>query len=192
MKINYALFCFIAVTVLNTAFLQAQSINNLEGNNGFKKYKLGSKFVMGYGVKIRDESGADKIIVDYSKDKIGDIPVKTIELYYIKDTLSRIVVRVPVEYYDRLSEACKNSFGMPNEDLSENENNQATKTSSGNNYRDLYIWKAKRFSMEYMYFYPKFNGGGNAVRDLYLDYSFNDYPLRLQTVKKGDYSAKNF
>ena len=37
--------------------LQAQSLKNLDENNGFKKYKLGSKFVMGYGVKHKDAIG---------------------------------------------------------------------------------------------------------------------------------------
>src|SRR6185503_1142511 len=112
--------CLLA-SVFTTATLQAQSIKSLEENNGFKKYKLGSKFVLGLGIKNKDEEGADKIVIDYTKDMIGDIPVKTIELYYLKDTLSRIIVRVSPEYYLKLIEAVKSSFEQPTQDLSYNE-----------------------------------------------------------------------
>ena len=67
------------------------------GKQWVKKYKLSSKFVLGLGVKHKDPDGADKIVIDYTKDMIGDIPVKTIELYYLKDTLAKIIVNVSPE-----------------------------------------------------------------------------------------------
>ena len=68
---------------------------------------------MGLGVKHKDAEGADKIVIDYTKDMIGDIPVKAIELYYLKDTLAKIIVQVSPEYYEKLIAACKSSFGQP-------------------------------------------------------------------------------
>jgi hypothetical protein len=73
------------VGLFATITTRSQSLKSLEDNNGFKKHKLGSKFVMGLGIKNKDEDGADRVIIDYTKDMIGDIPVKTIELYYLRD-----------------------------------------------------------------------------------------------------------
>jgi hypothetical protein len=183
--------CFLAgvILVLN---MQAQSLKNLEDNNGFKKYKLGSKFVLGLGIKYKDEEGADKIVIDYLKETIGDIPVKTIELYYLKDTLSKIIVRISPEYYAKLIDACKSSFGQPTKDFSSNEKVKLDSTVSVNSYKDNYIWKANRLRMEYYYFYPKISNGAYGARSLYLTYILNDYGQRLQRAKKGANSAKNF
>jgi len=68
---------------------------------------------MGLGIKQKDEDGADKIVVDYTKDMIGDIPVKAIELYYVRDTLAKILVRISPEYYEKLNDGVRNSFGQP-------------------------------------------------------------------------------
>jgi hypothetical protein len=51
-------------------------------------------------------------VIDYAKETIGDIPVKTIELYYLKDTLAKIIVQISPEYYEKLINACKSSFGQ--------------------------------------------------------------------------------
>src|SRR5436190_1172508 len=121
MKKNLFFFSCLLIGVLATLNMQSQSLKNLEDNNGFKKYKLGSKFVLGLGVKHRDEEGADKIVIDYAKETIGDIPVKAVELYYLKDTLAKIIVQVSPEYYEKLIDACKSSFGQPTKDISNNE-----------------------------------------------------------------------
>jgi len=178
--------------ILAISNIQAQSLKNLEDNNGFKKYKLGSKLVLGLGVKYRDPEGADKIVIDYTKDMIGDIPVKTIELYYLKDTLAKIIVQVSPEYYEKLISACKSSFGQPTKDISNNEKVKFDSTGSVNYYKDNYIWKATRLRMEYFYQYPKTGSGAYGTRDLYLTYILNDYGQRLQRVQRGINSAKNF
>ena len=178
--------------ILAISNIQAQSLKNLEDNNGFKKYKLGSKLVLGLGVKYRDPEGADKIVIDYTKDMIGDIPVKTIELYYLKDTLAKIIVQVSPEYYEKLIAACKSSFGQPTKDVSNNEKVKFDSTASLNYYKDNYIWKATRLRMEYFYQYPKTGSGAYGTRDLYLTYILNDYGQRLQRVQRGINSAKNF
>ena len=101
--------------------MQAQSLKSLEENNGFKKYKLGSKFVLGLGVKHKDADGADKIVIDYTKEMIGDIPVKTIELYYLKDTLAKIIVKISPEYYEKLIDGMQRVLLAPTKDFSSNE-----------------------------------------------------------------------
>ena len=178
--------------ILAISNIQAQSLKNLEDNNGFKKYKLGSKFVLGLGVKYKDAEGADKIVIDYTKDMIGDIPVKTIELYYLKDTLAKIIVQVSPEYYEKLIAACKSSFGQPTKDFSNNEKVKSDSTTSVNYYKDNYIWKATRLRMEYFYLYPKISSGAYGTRSLYLAYILNDYGQRLQRIQRGINSAKNF
>lgn len=172
--------------------MEAQSLKNLEDNNGFKKYKLGSKFVLGLGVKHKDEEGADKIVIDYTKEMIGDIPVRSIELYYLKDTLAKIIVRISPEYYAKLIDLCKNSFGEPTKDFSSNEKVKFDSTVSVNAYKDNYIWKTNRLRLEYFYFYPKISTGAYGTRTLYLTYILNDYGQRLVRVKKGANSARNF
>ena len=172
--------------------LRSQSLKSLDDNNGFKKYKLGSRFVVGMGIKHKDEEGADKVVIDYAKETIGDIPVKAIELYYLKDTLSRIIVRVSPEYHEKLIEACKSSFGPPTQDISNNAKTNFDSTFSGNLYKDDFIWKAKRLRMEYYYSYPKVSTGAYGIKSLYLAYVINDYAQRLQRVKKGTNTAKNF
>ncbi len=180
-------------SLLAISRLQAQSVKNLDQNNGFKKYKLGSKFVVGYGIKYKDEEGADRIVIDYAKESIGDIPVKTIELYYLRDTLAKIIVRVSPEYYEKLLDACKDGFGQPTQDISSNQKvNKDTAAVSVNYYKDDYIWKASRLRMEYYYSYPKLSGGAYGNKSLYLAYALNDYWQRLQRVKKGANTAKNF
>lgn len=183
--------CLLAgVFIIST--IQSQSLKNLEDNNGFKNYKLGSKFVLGLGVKHKDEEGADKIVVDYAKEMIGDIPVKTIELYYLKDTLAKIIVQVSPEYYEKLIDACKSSFGQPTKDVSNNEKVKFDSAGNVNYYKDNYIWKATRLRMEYFYLYPKISSGAYGARNLYLTYILNDYGQRLQRVQRGINSAKNF
>jgi hypothetical protein len=180
------------VGMLMITNLQAQSLKNLEDNNGFKKYKLGSKFVLGQGVKHKDQEGADKIVIDYTKEMIGDIPVRSIELYYLKDTLAKIIVNVSPEYYAKLIDACKNGFGQPTKDFSSNEKVRIDSTVSGNYYKDNYIWRANRLRLEYLYLYPKITTGAYGTRTLYLTYVLNDYGQRLARVQKGNNSAKNF
>jgi hypothetical protein len=192
MKKNlFCIFCLLAGVFVKPN-LQAQSLKNLEDNNGFKKYKLGSKFILGLGVKHRDEEGADKIVVDYAKETIGDIPVKAVELYYLKDTLAKIIVQVSPEYYEKLIDACKSSFGQPTKDISNNEKVKFDSTSYENYYKDNYVWKAPRLRMEYFYLYPKMGSGAYGTRTLNLTYILNDYGQRLQRVQRGINSSKNF
>jgi len=193
MKIGILRIYFFSLSILTITALQAQSLKSLDDNNGFKKYKLGSKFVIGTGVKNRDTEGADKVIIDYANEKIGDIPVKAIELYYLKDTLAKIIVRISPEYYAKLAEAVRNSFGQPTQDLSNNEKvSLDTAALSPNYYKDDHIWKTKRLRMEYYYSYPKVSSGAYGIKDLHLLYALNDYGQRLQRVKRGVNSAKNF
>jgi hypothetical protein len=190
-KTLFRIYCLLAgVLIIST--IQAQSLKNLEDNNGFKKYKLGSKLVLGLGVKHKDPEGADKIVIDYTKDMIGDIPVKAIELYYLKDTLAKIIVQVSPEYYEKLINACKSSFGQPTKDVSNNEKVKFDSTGSVNYYKDNYMWKATRLRLEYFYQYPKVGTGAYGARSLYLAYILNDYGQRLQRVQRGINSAKNF
>ena len=172
--------------------MQAQSLKSLEENNGFKKYKLGSKFVLGLGIKHKDQDGADKVVISYTKDMIGDIPVQSIELYYLRDTLAKIIVRISPEYYAKLIDLCKSSFGEPTKDFSSNEKVKFDSTVSVNNYKDNYIWKANRLRLEYFYLYPKISSGAYGAKMLYLTYILNDYGQRLVRVQKGSNSAKNF
>jgi hypothetical protein len=172
--------------------MQAQSLKSLEDNNGFKKYKLGSKFVLGLGIKHKDADGADKIVIDYTKEMIGDIPVKSIELYYLRDTLAKIIVNISPEYYEKLIDACKSSFGQPTRDNSSNEKLKSDSSASTNYYKDNYIWKANKLRLEYFYLYPKITSGAYGTRTLYLTYILNDYGQRAQRVQKGNNPAKNF
>jgi hypothetical protein len=192
MKINTFRTYFLPIVMLTATVVQAQSLKSLDDHNGFKKYKLGSKFVLGLGVKHKDEEGADKIVIDYANETIGDIPVKTIELYYLRDTLAKIIVRVSPEFHLKLIDACKNSFGQPTQDISNNEKVKLDSNVAVNSYKDDYLWKTNRLRLEYFYTYPKTSDGAYGVKNLYLAYSLNDYGQRLKRVQKGVNSAKNF
>ena len=174
MKKNIFLISSLFVGLLMITNIQAQSLKSLEENNGFKKYKLSSKFVLGLGIKHKDADGADKIVIDYTKEMIGDIPVKSIELYYLKDTLAKIIVNISPEYYEKLIAACKSSFGEPTKDFSSNEKVKFDSTVSATYYKDNYIWKANRLRLEYFYLYPKITSGAYGTRTLYLTYILND------------------
>ena len=171
---------------------ECQSIKNLETNNGFKNYKLGSKFNMAYGVKRKDGDGVDKVVIDYTKETIGDIPVKTIELYYLKDTLAKIIVKIPPNYYQKLLEGCNATFGLYTADISNNAEKTSDSSASSINYTNNYIWKTKSFQMEYVYYYPKSGTGAYGNTTLHLAYVLNDFPLRLKRVKAYSNPAKNF
>ena len=136
--------------------------------------------------------GDDKIVISYTKDMIGDIPVQSIELYYLRDTLAKIIVRISPEYYSKLIDLCKSSFGEPTKDFSSNEKVKFDSTVSVNNFKDNYIWKANRLRLEYFYLYPKISSGAYGAKMLYLTYILNDYGQRLVRVQKGSNSAKNF
>ena len=192
MKENFLRISGLLVCLLVITNIQAQSLKSLEENNGFKKYKLNSKLVLGLGIKHKDADGSDKIVIDYTKDAIGEIPVKSIELYYLKDTLAKIIVNISPEYYEKLIDACKSSFGEPTKNFSSNEKVKFDSTVSTNYYKDNYIWKANRLRLEYFYFYPKTGSGAYGTRTLYLAYILNDYGQRLQRVQKGTNPAKNF
>lgn len=190
-KCLYCIACLV-VGLLIIANMQAQNLKSLEDNNGFKKYKLGSKFVLGLGIKHKDQDGADKIVIDYTKEMIGDIPIQAIELYYLRDTLAKIIVRISPEYYAKLIDLCKNSFGEPTRDFSSNEKVKFDSTVSVNSFKDNYIWKANRLRLEYFYLYPKISSGAYGAKMLYLTYILNDYGQRLVRVQKGTNSARNF
>jgi len=192
MKENFLRISGLLVCLLVITNIQAQSLKSLEENNGFKKYKLNSKLVLGLGIKHKDADGSDKIVIDYTKDAIGEIPVKSIELYYLKDTLAKIIVNISPEYYEKLIDACKSSFGEPTRNFSSNDKVKFDSTISTNYYKDNYIWKANRLRLEYFYFYPKTGSGAYGTRTLYLAYILNDYGQRLQRVQKGTNPAKNF
>ena len=190
-KCLYCIACLV-VGLLIIANMQAQNLKSLEDNNGFKKYKLGSKFVLGLGIKHKDQDGADKIVIDYTKEMIGDIPIQAIELYYLRDTLAKIIVRISPEYYAKLIDLCKSSFGEPTRDFSSNEKVKFDSTVSVNSFKDNYIWKANRLRLEYFYLYPKISSGAYGAKMLYLTYILNDYGQRLVRVQKGTNSARNF
>ena len=195
MKKNPFSLLLIATGILVSLSVQSQGLKMLELNNGFKNYKLGSKYSSVYGIKNKDEDGADKVVISYTTEKIGEIPVQLIELFYLKDTLSKILVHVSPENHSKLLEGCNNSFGQPTTDLSDNEATRKAKndnTNSGNSYRDQYLWKTKNFSMEYYYIYPKVSGNAYSARELILNYSFNNFNARLQKAKKGSLSRKDF
>ena len=183
--------CALLCVVITTS-VRSQTLKSLEDNNGFKKYKLGSKFVMGMGLKQKDEDGADKVTIDYTKDMIGDIPVKTIELYYLKDTLAKIIVRISPEYYEKLNDAARNSFGQPTQDLSFNQKIRKDSAVTIGSYKDEYMWKANRINLRYYYMYPITSGGAYGNKTLYLAYALNDYPQRLLRAKKVQSAARNF
>lgn len=194
MKIIYPAVLFTIVMIAPFTF-NAQSLKSLDDNNGFKKHKLGAKYTSLYGIKSKEEDGSEKVVISSSSDKIGDIPVKTIELYYLKDTLSKIIVNISPEYHARLIEASKSSFGTPTQNLSDNETTRSAKNenlAAGKYYRDQYIWKSKRINLEYFYQYPVVEATAYAQKDLHLSFALNDYAIRLSRAKKGTYTAKDF
>ncbi len=195
MKQNLFSILLIATGILISLSAQSQGLKMLESNNGFKKYKLGSKYSSVYGIKNKMEDGADKVVISYTAEKIGEIPVQLIELFYLNDTLSKILVHVSPENHAKILEGCKNSFGQPATDLSDNESTRKVKndlSNSGNSFRDQYLWKPKNFSMEYYYIYPKVSGNAYSARELFLNYSLNNFNARLQKAKKGNLSGKDF
>jgi hypothetical protein len=184
-----------AAMILSTSMTNAQGLKSIDDKNGFKTYKLGSKYTSVNGTKFKDESGAEKVIINRTDEMIGEIPVKSIELFYLRDTLSRIEVKVSPENHARLIEACKGSFGTPTNDFCDNEATRTKKNenlTTGKYYHDQYKWKASKITLDYYYQYPIVSGDPYAVKDLYIAYSLNNYATRLQNAKKGAYSPKDF
>ena len=195
MKIISSVLLSAALLILSTSIINAQNLKSLDDKNGFKTYKLGSKYTPVNGTKFKDESGAEKVVINSTKDMIGEIPIKSIELFYLRDTLARIEVKVSPENHAKLIEACKNSFGTPTAD---NCDNVATRTKKNENlttgkyYYDRYKWKASKITLDYNYQYPIVSGDPYAVKDLHIAYSLNNFATRLQNAKKGTYTPKDF
>ena len=195
MKIILPAILPVAVLILSTSMINAQSLKNIDDKNGFKSFKLGSKYTPVNGTKVKDESGAEKVVIHRADEMIGDIPIKSIELFYLRDTLARIEVKVSPENNARLIEACKNSFGTPTADFCDNVATRTKKNenlTTGKYYRDQYKWKASKITLDYFYQYPIVSGDPYATKDLYIAYSLNNYATRLQNAKKGTYTAKDF
>jgi hypothetical protein len=183
------------ICILFTVFAQAQNLKRLEDNNGFKKYKLGSRYTSVYGMKNRAADGSDIVSIPYMGDKIGDIPVQNIQLYYLGDTLAKIIVNFSPEYSSKLVEACKGSFGSVMQDQSDNEASRKlknTEVKTGKVFIDRYAWKGKKINLEYYYLYPVFAGDAYSNKDLHLAFSTSDYAARMERSKKGKYTAKDF
>lgn len=192
-KIFYAtLFLVILFTTTN---LSGQSLKSIDEKNGFKNYKLGSKYTPVNGVKAKDESGAEKVVIGRTEEKIGEIPVMSIELYYLRDTLAKIVVKFSPENHAKLLEACKGSFGTPTDDLCDNEETRKKKNenlTTGKYYRDQFKWKASKINLDYYYQYPIISGDPYSLKELYIAYSYNNYAVRLRNAAKSNYSPKDF
>jgi len=168
------------------SMLHSQSIKQLETNNGFKKYKLGSKYQGVYGAKAKKDDGSEIVAIgSNSGEKVGDIPVKSIELIYLSDVLSKINVYFEPHNSSKLLEALKGSFGQPSESSSTASKDGATQINKN-------TWKGSKLNLEYFYGYPKASGSGNSFEQLRLSYSLNNYSAKLESSKKGKYSAKDF
>ena len=191
MKCILLSFFIFSVSILSTSVVNGQSLKSLDDNNGFKKHKLGSKFVIGQGVKSKDPEGSDKVNVGYVNETIGDIPVKAIELFYARDTLGKIIVRISPEYYEKLLNALKGAFGQPTQNFTSNDKVNPDSSASVNFYKDDFQWKTNRLRLNYVYAYPK-TAGAYGIKELYLVYALNDYGQRLNRAKIGASSAKNF
>jgi hypothetical protein len=184
-----------AVMILSSSMSNAQGLKGLDDKYGFKSYKLGSKYTPVNGTKAKDESGAEKVVIHRTDEMIGEIPIKSIELFYLRDTLARIEVKVSPENHAKLIEACKNSFGTPTDDFCDNAATRTKKNenlTSGKYYRDQYKWKASKITLDYFYQYPIISGDPYATKDLFIAYSLNNYAMRLQNAKKGTYTPKDF
>ena len=191
MKYKLLSFYIFLVTILFATVSNGQSLKRLDDNNGFKKHKLGSKFVIGQGVKTKDVEGADKVNVGYVNETIGDIPVKAIELYYARDTLGKIIVRISPEYYEKLLNALRGAFGQPTQNFTSNDKINPDSCASVNFYKDDFQCNTNRIGINYVYAYPN-TAGAYGIKELYLVYALNDYGQRLGRAKIGASSAKNF
>jgi hypothetical protein len=192
MKKNIVLLPAVLLCMAATSF--SQTIKKLQENNGFKKYKLGSKYQSVYGIKTKQEDQSDLVTISYTAEKIADIPIQRIELIYLNDTLSKIHVYIEPHQHSPLFEACKSSFGSPTKDLSDNEatRKQQNKENSGSSYTDQFRWQAQKLNFEYYYLYPKIAGSSYSTKDLHLSYSLNDFTARLERAKKKKYKSSDF
>jgi hypothetical protein len=179
-----AILLIIACTFFST--LHSQSIKQLETNNGFKKYKLGSKYQGVYGAKAKQVDGSEIVSIgSNTREKVGDIAVSSIELVYLSDILSKIIVHFEPHNNSQLLDAVKSSFGQPS-------TSSSTASKDGSTQINKYTWKGSKLNLEYFYGYPKVSGSSNSMEQLRLSYSINDYSAKLENSKKGKYSAKDF
>ena len=197
LKPFFLLLVFTGSLVLD---LPAQSLKKLQDNNGFKNHKLGSRYTSLYGVKAKQNDGTEMVVIN-TQETIGSIPVQSIDLIYLSDTLARIVVHVETTYNESLLNACKQSFGPYTKDISDNartrsqavQDSAATAIGSSRerNLTDAFLWSAKGVSLEYQYTYPKLTGDHYAVHRLELIYSVSNYDARFNRLK-NKYSSSDF
>ena len=166
--------------------LQAQTSKQLDANNGFKKYKLGSKYQGVYGAKAKQADGSEIVnIGSNTREKVGDIPVSSIDLVYLNDILSKIIVHFEPHDNSKLLDALKGSFGQPSTSSSVTSNDGSTQINKN-------TWKGSKLNLEYFYGYPKISGSSNSFEQLRLSYTISDFSAKLENTKKGKYSAKDF
>ena len=139
----------------------------------------------GYGVVDHEKLGADYLLEQGFSPAIASLVRNHVQ------AKRYLTWRYP-EYYEKLIDACKSSFGQPTRDNSSNEKLKSDSSASTNYYKDNYIWKANKLRLEYFYLYPKITSGAYGTRTLYLTYILNDYGQRAQRVQKGNNPAKNF
>src|SRR5258708_35696992 len=164
----------IALSAFCFSTLNAQNTKQLDANNGFKKYKLGSKYQGVYGAKAKQPDGSELVTIgSYAREKVGDIPVSSIELIYLSDVLSKIIVHFEPNNNSQLLDALKGSFGQPSESSS-------TASKDGSTQLNKSTWKGSKLTLEYFYGYPKVSGSSNSFEQLRLLYSINNYSAKLE------------
>src|SRR5205814_4327557 len=121
-----------------------------------------------YRAKTKQADGSEIVTIgSYAREKVGDIAVSSIELIYLSDILSKIIVHFEPQNNSKLLDALKGSFGQPSESSS-----MASK--DGSTQLNKYVWKGSKLNLEYFYGYPKASGSSNAFEQLRLSYSLNN------------------
>lgn len=184
-------FFLSSILIIGLISVYSQGIDKLQDNNGFKSYKLGTIYNHSYGEKTKFLDEIYRVIVQSKNEYIDDIPVQKVELFYIKDTLCRIILRFNRFDGYKLKNACETAFGTPTKDKS---NTEATRMFNKKQEKDLLngdyyslLWLTKTFEFSYYYGLPQ--GWLDNSDNCRLVYNLNDFDKRAQRAKKKYNSA---
>ncbi|WP_301931513.1 hypothetical protein [Ferruginibacter sp.] len=167
----------------------SQSISKLNSNYGFKEYKLESLYKQEYGNKERDYDGSDVVSIENQVDYINDIPIEKIKLFFLSDSLVRIVVFIDENQSKKLSDALIASFGKETKYKSDWDIKEGSKKP----YFNKYIWIANKFTLVlYESRYPTSFWDKPRRGTISLTYELKDYEKRLERMKHSKYSSNDF
>ena len=142
-------FCFI-IGVFTSFIAFGQSPVELDKENGFQEYKIGTKLsTIEKKLKLLDENGPTQLFKAKEKAKVNGMTGGEIELAFFRNRLVEITIifrRKTMKDYDSLKHSFEQLYGIP-KDKSYSKNKPSYLTT----YDEIFMWEGFVIALQYNY-----------------------------------------